>query len=278
MQRTRVQAARRLTGLCGQQGIAVGPVGGRRRGEVERAGGAGDADVAGFLLGQPQRLPRALAGRQPVQRAPGAPVVAGLHQGRAAAGAVPAPQQAVEFLQRTAAERQRGARRPVGQRGRAGRCRGVQRVQREPLEAQLPGTAAPAAGHHQLQRCGAAQLLVLGRPPGEADLPLANAQIGGARRRREVGPLPPPDVVAARVHQLQLEGVGRPVAAQPQREGVVRRQLQRQRAPCHRIARDAAEVVVQAGGPAAVAGHPHLHLVGRAGLPAAGIAEVVDQL
>jgi len=96
VQGARMVAAGGRGGRGLERGIAVEPFGGRGRLQIQHAARPGDAHIARLLLGQPQRLRGAPAGRQAVQRAPLAAVVAGLHSGRAVRGGAgrPAPVQA----------------------------------------------------------------------------------------------------------------------------------------------------------------------------------------
>ena len=62
----------------------------------------------------------------------------------------------------------------------------------------------------------------------------------------EIGPVEPPDVLAARVQQLHLEIVGRRIGAQVERDLVAGRQVERQRAPRQRVPGGPGQVEVEA--------------------------------
>jgi hypothetical protein len=104
---------------------------------------------------------------------------------------------------------------------------------------------------------------------------LAHAQLLAAGIHRMARQHAPPDVVAARVHELELEVVARPLAMHPQEHREIGRERERQRPAQERVARDAAKVVVEAKA-APVAAHRGAHVVGRRHLPQAGVAKIVE--
>src|SRR5690606_8494072 len=166
------------------------------------------------------------------------------------------------------------------------RARRQRRVvgRRERAEGQLVeahrAAAADAAVHHQLQVRRAAQDRVRVRSPGPGDVACLVAHRGPARRGFDAGAVDPPHVVAAGVHQLELQVVGRRLAAEQQVEAVVAGQLQRQRAPQPGMAGHALEVVVQAERAAGSALHrpeAGLDLVGGHHGPRARVVEAVEE-
>ena len=164
---------------------------------------------------------------------------------------------------------------------RAGQRRGVgrrQRAEAQAVEADLALAALPA-GQGELQQLTTAQRLVFGRPPGHRHMPLAQLHglpVSGWFEHRRAHP---PHVVAAGIHQLELQVVGRAFATQAVFECVVRRVRQRDALLQADVARDAMEVVVQAQRLAGIAlDQPQAarDLVGRHHLPALGGFEVIQ--
>ena len=108
------------------------------------------------------------------------------------------------------------------------------------------------------------------RTPGEFDLSLANPDLSPLARKREIRAIEPPDVVASRVGQLELEIVDRRVGAHVKRDLVIGGQVERQRAVSNRVARGAGEIEIELQRAAidAVGGMDRCpHAVGRAGMP-----------
>ena len=128
--------------------------------------------------------------------------------------------------------RERLRRPAAGKRGRRAcdRGAGVGTVGRERRQREVgdPHRAAPsgARGDRDLDRRRPLELAAAGRPPGERDLTLPDPQRGPLVRERKVAPRRPPHVVAARVHELELEVLGRGLAADAEGELVVVGQLE----------------------------------------------------
>ncbi len=140
---------------------------------------------------------------------------------------------------------------------RGGQCRGVllrQRLQGELVEAHR-ALAPHLAVDGELHRGAAPQDPVLARPPGLFDVALAVAHPGPVLREAVTAAVDPPHVVAAGVDQLELQVVGRRIAAQAETHLVVVRPGDIQPAADAGIAGHLVEVVVQAQRAAAVAGH-----------------------
>src|SRR5690606_35089020 len=109
-----------------------------------------------------------------------------------------------------------------------GRWRRRLRRQWLPRQAAEAHAAAPAGvvvdGEFELR--AAAQDAIQVRPPGLVDMARAVTHRGPLARELVARPVHPPDIVAAGVDQLELQVVGRRVAAQLEGEAVVLRILQ----------------------------------------------------
>ena len=116
-------------------------------------------------------------------------------------------------------------------------------------------------------------------PPGEVDLALLDFHQPPLARKLEVGPMEPPDIIAARVDELELELVHGRVGAQVERDFVVRRQIDRQDASRGRVPGRAAEIEVQPQRGARRPGggmHRRAHAIGHRGLPCLGGLEAIE--
>ena len=103
-------------------------------------------------------------------------------------------------------------RRRHGRRRQAGGGLIGKLAQGEPAHLHRPPPAATTGRHHELDGRRVPQDAILGRSPREVDLALLDPDLLPFARKLEVGPAEPPDVVAARVDELDLELVGRRVA------------------------------------------------------------------
>jgi len=157
------------------------------------------------------------------------------------------------------------------------RARGIrggrpQRREIAHLEARDEDAARAALARHdgeldepELRDGGAAR-----RTPREFDVPALHHEPLPAWRQPQVLDHVPPDVLPARVDQLQLEIIDRAASAQPELHGVVGRH-----APIDRVARDhesfaALEVEVhlqRRAGRGGRRGEPELRITGGSGLP-----------
>jgi hypothetical protein len=113
---------------------------------------------------------------------------------------------------------------------------------------QVDGALAAAVSRRDddLHGRALAQPVVRRGPPGELELPLLDAHALPLVREREVAALEPPDVVAARVEQLELKIVDARVTADFERKLVIVGKPDRQRAARDGVARGAREVELQA--------------------------------
>ncbi|MNV16690.1 hypothetical protein D3C71_1074590 [compost metagenome] len=167
---------------------------------------------------------------------------------------------------------------------RRGQRRGIHR--RQPLQGEAVETdralATDLAVDRELHRRAAAERCFLARAPGLVDL--AGAVLHRAPRLGEgvAGPVDPPHVVAAGIDQLELQVVGRRIAAQLQAELVIGRVLDAQLAADADIAGDVVEIVVQAQrAPTTTADHAAQRtadLVGDHQLPGRHVVEAVQHL
>ncbi len=99
--------------------------------------------------------------------------------------------------------------------------------------------AAIAAGaDDELDRGGMAQRVVGCRPPGEFDLAPAHADLLPVAAEFEVGPVVPPDVLAARIDEFELQCVDGCLATNPETQFEVVGQVEWQRAPRGGVAVD----------------------------------------
>ena len=159
------------------------------------------------------------------------------------------------------------------------------RREREVLEAQVaepyrPATARPGSDR-DFERAELAHRSAARRPPGERHLAAADAQLLPVGREVERVAMPPPDVAAARIRELDLELVRRRRAAHAQRQRPRRRHRARNGLARHDEAATALEVVVESqrclpAGPASAA-ERELRLSRSDGAPAGDVAEVVER-
>ncbi len=267
----------------------------------------GEPQVARVGLGQKQRRGSAAAFGDAPHGAPPPAVVRELHVvARCVLARRPAQDETAEFARPTEIDREPllAARRRIappcgrglaidGARGlpaspRGGcahvRSRPGGRHRRQLLQhdvAHVDGAAAAAAPgrHDELDRRRAAKRTVLRGPPRELDLPLLDRDLLPFARKCEVRPVVPPDVVAACIDELDLQVVHRCVGPQPERDGVVLRQVERQGAARNRVARGAAEIEVQPQRrpPGIDDGmQRRRHAVGRNGIPRRDVVEAIE--
>ncbi len=276
----------------------------RLRRAVEKA----HAQVPRFRLGQQMRVRAAVAVRHASHRAPARAVVGEVD---VVAGCVqvrqPAQYESAELARLLEIHRDRllptgcgiaapsRVRRPVegvrgcarGERGRRvqQRCRGRGRFCRqfpqcELLEADRSLPPTLTAGDDQLDRRAAPEIAVCRGAPGEFEVPLLEAHALPFAREREVGAVHPPHVFSACVDELELERVGRRVAAQAEGELVVPRVVERQLPPRDRVAGHRAEIEVETQRIARAAwncAQARLDAVRCRGLPRRDVAEVIQQ-
>ncbi len=157
--------------------------------------------------------------------------------------------------------------------------RGRQLREGEVVDPHRP-LAAGRRRHHDLDRGDVMDLAAAERSPGEGDLPLAGGDLRPLPRVREVAAVQPPDVVAARIDQLQLEIVDWSVSPHRKGEFVVRRQVEVDLAPGDGVPRVMLEVEVEphrgAGAPRVLADLER-HPVGRRRGPGGDRIEVVNR-
>jgi hypothetical protein len=162
-------------------------------------------------------------------------------------------------------------KRRGGAGDRLGRNR-VRRRQRPELQLVDPDgpRATAAGGDRQLESRHVLDLAPTLRPPGEADLALLDNHPLPRGGELDVASHRPPDVLARRIDQLELEVIGRSLAPQQERELVVLRQIEGKLLAGYRPAA-ALEPEVQAQGPtveAPVGTDLEVHPVRRMGRPA----------
>ncbi len=265
-----------------------------------------DAHVARLGLGQRQPVGAAVAGADGAQLAPAAAVgralqlvARGVHarrplhfgaaefahlpqvqHDRLGLGVAAVPHRVGLAVGDALLQRRRGVSADLNGQWRAILRR--QRGQAQLVEAHR-ALAADLVVEGELDLRAALEFLVRTRAPGLVDLPLLEADRAPLLGKVVARPVDPPHVVAAGVDQLELQVVARRIAAQLERELVVVRILDRDRAADPGIAGDAVEVVVQADrlGAAAAGG---LHQPGRSGdlvgdddLPVVEVVEAVQR-
>ena len=123
-----------------------------------------------------------------------------------------------------------------------------------------------------------------GWPPGKRELTLLDADLLPFMWESEFRLVEPPDVFAARIDQLELQGVHRCVAAYAETQFVVVRQIQYQRAMSGRVAVDCValgigKIEIQAQCFVAFFIDPvqrSRHIVGVLDLPKCGILKIVQ--
>jgi hypothetical protein len=183
---------------------------------------------------------------------------------------------AIERKLRFASASRRGGR-DLRRRPRDRRRR--QLLQRDIADVHGASATTRAGGDGEFDRRRVVQRAVLRRAPREVDLPFFDRDLLPFAREREARPVVPPHVVATFVDQLDLQVVDRCVAAQPERDGVILGQVERQRPPRNRIARGAAEIEVQPQRRAlriAGVGKRRGDAIGCNGLPRSDVVEAIE--
>ena len=241
-----------------------------------------------LALGQRQVIAVAVAGRHRAHRPPVRAVVGNLDVvsgGKGAAGPVDHQAAILALLPevdrepwggvagrappgggRVAVEDEGGIGRRRRRRGAGRRGAGVGVLRRQLAEGEAvdPHRAAPPApgGDGQLDGADPTWLAAAGRPPGEGDLSLLDPHQAPVAGELVVAMVHPPDVLGAppaagavsgrprRRHQLDLEVLGRRLAAQPEAQLPVGGQLEIERPPSRRPAAAAVEVEVEPQGAA----------------------------
>jgi hypothetical protein len=122
------------------------------------------------------------------------------------------------------------------------------------------------------------QLATAQRTPREADLPFSDDHLVPGTVEMAIPLGVPPDVLARSIHQLELEGVGWSGAADPHRECVVGREIERQRASRDGVAaaREREVESQRLPPPAGRAVQRHANAIGRVGAPPGQLLEVVE--
>jgi hypothetical protein len=128
-------------------------------------------------------------------------------------------------------------------------CVGIERGDDEVIEPNTP-LAAGARGERELDRGESPQLLVVGGPPRKGDLPFFAGDRFPILREGKVRIVGPPDVLAGRIDQLELERVGWRNSLDGERELVVGREDQVDRPMNHRVSAVAVEIEIEPNGPA----------------------------
>ncbi len=200
-----------------------------------------------------------------------------LEPGRAAASLPGRRRIAVHRAGGLEARRGRGRREHRRMRRRPGRGQGSQRqiVERDPARSSC------ARRHRELDRGGVADLSASRRPPGEGEVAFLESDRGPGRRRLEFVTHRPPDVLAGRVEELDLQVVGAALPAEGERDLVVLRQVERHGAARRGPARAAGEIEIE---PQRVAVDPlgvrklELHARRRRGFPHRDVVEIVEDL
>ncbi len=197
----------------------------------------------------------------------------------AAGGRIASPRGgglAVEGVRRVGPS-QRGRRTNLG-RGPLGRD-GGKLVQLEIAHVERAAAALASAGDDELDGRDLAQRPILRGSPCKLDVALLDRDQLPFMRKRDVGTAVPPDVVAACVDQLDLQIVDRRIRAQPERDCIVVRQVDRQRAPREGVTRRTTQVEVEPQCGAFRVDdvlHARRHAVGCAGLPRGDVIEAVE--
>jgi hypothetical protein len=120
-------------------------------------------------------------------------------------------------------------------RRRGDGIRGRERAECEFVDPHRPLPAAPG-GDRELDGGDPADLSPTEWSPGELDLPLLDGEGLPPSGEHDVAAYMPPDVLTARVDELELEVIARRFAPDPEGEGVVLREFQVDGAAGHGIA------------------------------------------
>src|SRR5207247_1570605 len=207
----------------------------------------GEADEARLGVGHVDVVPAAVTGRRPVGRAPRRAVARHLHlEGHRVVVGVPVDHQPAVFSvpaevdHRPLLARERRAlpgggavlvehewrlvagkeRRGLGLGRHAVLSRRLARLEAEVADPDRAAAALPRRDR-ELDGAHLLRLAAAGRTPREVQARLADGHPLPLPRKDAVALVAPPDVLAARVDELELEVVGPRLAPQPERERVV---------------------------------------------------------
>src|SRR5262245_35283350 len=150
------------------------------------------------------------------------------------------------------------------------------------LELVDPDRAAPAAASSdgELESGQVTDLATAERPPGEADMTLLDGERLPLGRELHVPPHAPPDIVAARIDELELQVVRRRRTTQAEGEGIVLGQIEVELPARDGVTAAAVEIEVETETAPAltdVGAEGEIDAIGRVGRPDPVILESIQE-